>query len=69
MAISTERALEMAVKQARSVIGIIKAYDEHKHRISKEERRLLFELVGVIAQTKDLVINTVHQIEDHRWEE
>lgn len=68
MALSAEQALEIAVKQARGIKDVIRAYGTYDHRISRSERQVLYELVGVLAETKDLAINTAQAIAEERFE-
>ena len=69
MAISTQQTLEMAVKHAHSIAHVMRAYANYNHRISKAERQVLYELVGVLTETKDLSINTIRAVDNSRWEE
>ena len=69
MAISTQQTLEMAVKHAHSIAHVMRAYSHYNHHISKAERQVLYELVGVLTETKDIAINTIRKIDESRWEE
>lgn len=68
MALTTQYALEMSVKQARTIADVLRAYGGYDHRISQQERQVLYELVGVLAETKDLAINTTLNIHQDRWD-
>ena len=53
----------------RVAAHVMRAYSHYNHHISKAERQVLYELVGVLTETKDLTINTVRKIDESRWEE
>ena len=68
MALTTQDALELSIKQVRSVLDIMESYASYDHQISRQERDTLHELVGTLTEAKDLTINTVRGIAEERWE-
>ena len=68
MALTTQDALELSIKQVRSVLDIMESYANYDHQISRQERDTLHELVSTLTKAKDLTINTVRGIAEERWE-